>query len=376
MIKLYMNSKVSSSQFSLKIVGFIAVLFSLYVLKPLIMLLLLAAIFAVMIFPVQRFLERKLRCNRFLATLLSILVMFGCTVLLGFFISFQLGEFLNNGEEYISKITEILGAAVNSIESALGVRKSNYSFAGDTDLNELLQGNFDKVSTFVLESGAVFSDLLLIPIYLFFFLYYRRFLRNFTYRLFNNKSKSFINILINKIYNIQQSYLAGLLKVILIVGVLNTIGLLALGIENAVFYGFFAALLLVIPYVGVIIGALLPALVALATKDSYWYAFGVLAVFGCIQFIEGNFITPKITGGNVSINSFIAIFALIAFAMLWGVTGMIVALPITASIKILCDHSEKYKAFGFLIGQPEDKFLKSKARHRLKKWNAIRKSKK
>lgn len=371
-----MHSKVNGSQFSLKMVGFIAVLFALYVLKPLIMPLLLAAIFAVMIFPVQRFLERKLRCNRFLATLLSILVMFGCTVLLGLFISYQLGEFLNNGEEYISKITEIFGTAVNGLESLLGVRKDEYLTTGNTDFNKLLQGNFDKVSTFILESGAVFSDLLLIPIYLFFFLYYRRFLRNFAYRLFSNQTKSFVNLIINKIYNIQQDYLAGLLKVILIVGVLNTVGLLLLGIENAVFYGFFAALLLVIPYVGVIIGALLPVLVALATKDSYWYAFGVFVVLGFIQFIEGNFITPKITGGNVSVNSFVAIFALIAFAMLWGVTGMIVALPITASVKILCDHSEKYKAFGFLIGQPEDKFLKSKARHRLKKWNTIRKNKK
>jgi hypothetical protein len=48
----------------------------------------------------------------------------------------------------------------------------------------------------------------------------------------------------------------------------------------------------------------LPAAVALATKDSYWYAAGVIAIFGFIQFIEGNFITPKITGSKVSLNSF------------------------------------------------------------------------
>ena len=180
-------------------------------------------------------------------------------------------------------------------------------------------------------------------------------------------------MIIKKIYDIQQNYLVGLIKVMLIVGVLNTTGLLLLGIENAVFFGFFGALLLIIPYVGVIIGALLPALVALVTKDSYWYVFGVLALFSVIQFVEGNFITPKITGEKVSVNAFMVIFSLIAFAMLWGVAGMIVAIPVTATIKILCDHSENYKAFGFLIGEPENKFLRSVARSRLKKWKAIRK---
>lgn len=370
------NTKISSSNITTSLVGFIAVVFILYVLKPLIMPLLLAAIFAVMIFPVQRFFEKKLRCNRLLATVVSITFIFGCSVLLLLFISSQLKMFLGNGGEYISKITEVFTNILSSIERILGMRRGSSVFDSDTNFTELLQGNFDKISTFIFESGAIFSDFLLIPIYLFFFLYYRRFLRNFAYRLFSNTSKSYVNMIIKKIYHIQQSYLLGLLKVMGIVGVLNTIGLLLLGIENAVFFGFFAALLLVIPYVGVIIGALLPALVALVTKDSNWYAFGVVVLFGCIQFIEGNFITPKITGGNVCINSFVAIFSLIAFAMLWGVTGMVVALPITASIKILCDHSQQYQAYGFIIGQPENKFLKSSARHRLKKWKAIRKNKK
>lgn len=371
-----MISTTGNTHFSLKVVGFIGILFSLYVLKPLLMPLLLAAIFAVMIFPVQRFFERRFRCSRLFATLLSISLIFGCSVLLVFFISFQLGQFLNNGEEYISKISDIFGSAINGLENILGVRDSEAVVLGDTSLNELLEDNFDKISTFFVESGAIFSDFLLIPIYLFFFLYYRRFLRNFAYQLFANRSKSYINMIISKIYKIQQSYLAGLLKVMAIVGTLNTIGLLVLGIDNAIFFGFFGALLLVIPYIGVIIGALLPALVALVTKDSYWYAVGVVALFGLIQFIEGNFITPKITGGNVSMNAFIAIFSLIAFAMLWGITGMVVALPVTASIKIFCDHSQKYRAIGFLIGQPEDRFLKSKAWHRLRRWHTLRKNKK
>src|SRR5690606_23877459 len=109
--------------------------------------------------------------------------------------------------------------------------------------------------------------------------YYRRFFRVFCYKLFRDKPKAFLNKMIEKIYNIQQNYLVGLIKVIFIVGILNTVGLLILGIDHAIFFGFFAAILLLIPYIGIIIGSLIPAIVALVTKDSAWYAFGVVAIF-------------------------------------------------------------------------------------------------
>ena len=152
--------------------------------------------------------------------------------------------------------------------------------------------------------------------------------------------------------------------------------MLLLGIGNPLFFGFLAALLLLVPYIGVIIGSLLPAIIALATKDSAWYAFGVIAVFGFIQFLEGNFITPKITGSKVSVNAFVVIASLVLFSMLWGITGMILALPITATLKILFDNTPGYEAYGFLIGEPVDRHLQSNARGRLKKWKSIRKTKK
>jgi predicted PurR-regulated permease PerM len=252
------------------------------------------------------------------------------------------------------------------------MNRRNTLFSRDLKIENILKGNFDKIGEFLTQSGSLLSNLVLIPIYLFFFLYYRRFFRTFYYKVFRNKSKDFLNKMIRKIYTIQQNYLIGLIKVICIVGVLNTIGLLILGIEHAIFFGFFAAFLLLIPYVGIIIGSVIPAVVALATKDSAWYAFGVIAIFLFIQFLEGNFITPKITGSKVSINAFIAIVSLIIFSMLWGIAGMIVALPITATLKIIFDNTPGYHAYGFLIGDPVDKHLQGRAITRLKKWKEIR----
>ncbi|MDC7999372.1 AI-2E family transporter [Gilvibacter sediminis] len=348
----------------------IGLVFVLYTLKSLIVPLLLAIIMSVVIFPFQQTLERKLKCNRLVATLISLTVVFSITIILLLTLGSQLHFFIENSNTYGDKIVNVYTDTIKEIESVLQVRSSNSLLREDVKFGALIKENFDVVSAVALGWGSLLSDLILIPIYIFFFLYYRKFFRNFAYRLFSGDSKSYINTMIEKIYTAQRRYIYGLLKVMLIVGTLNSIGLLLLGIENALFFGFFAALLLVVPYVGVIVGALLPALVALATKDSYLYAVGVLALFSFIQFVEGYFITPKVIGGDISVNAFAAIFALLAFAMLWGIAGMILALPITAALKILFDHSTKYAALGFLIGQPEDRYLNNQARQRLKRLKA------
>src|SRR3546814_5216445 len=103
-----------------------------------------------------------------------------------------------------------------------------------------------------------------------------------------------------------------------IVAVLNTGGLYLLGIQYAWFFGTLASLLLLIPYIGIAIGSLLPALFALATKDSAWYALGVIGWFQVVQFLEGNFITPNIVGGKVSINPLMAIISLLLGGLLFG----------------------------------------------------------
>jgi len=337
--------------------------------------ILYAAILAIMIFPVQYFLEKKWRCNRLFASLSSITIIFIVTGLIGFIIYFRFNALINNSELYIAKLTTLYYNFIEFTYETLGISRRSSLFTKDLRLESLLKGRFEKIVEIIYQSGALFSYFFLIPIYLFFFLYYRQFFRVFYYKLFRNKPKAFLNRMIRKVYRIQQNYLLGLIKVIMIVGCLNSIGLLLLGIGNPFFFGFLAAFLLLIPYIGIIIGSLIPAIIALATKDSAWYAFGVIAIFGFIQFLEGNFITPKITGSKVSINAFIAILSFIVFSMLWGIAGMVVALPITATLKIIFDNTPEYHAYGFLMGEPIDKQLQSSAINRLKEWKRIRKIK-
>ncbi|MCU0470714.1 MAG: AI-2E family transporter [Arcicella sp.] len=202
-------------------------------------------------------------------------------------------------------------------------------------------------------TGSVLGNLSLIPIYMFFFLYYRDFFKMFFYRLFNNISRKKIDSVLKKIYEVVHSYLTGLVTVTIIVGSLNTVGLLILGIDYAVFFGFLAAALLVIPFVGILIGSILPIIMALITKDSPMYAVGVAGVFVFVQFLEGNFITPQIVGSKISINGLVAIIALLLGSALWGIAGMALSLPTIAILKVIFDAVPDLKPFGYILGEPD-----------------------
>jgi predicted PurR-regulated permease PerM len=97
----------------------------------------------------------------------------------------------------------------------------------------------------------------------------------------------------------------------------------------------------------------LPLIVALVTKDSYWYAVGVLGVFLFVHILEGNVITPYVVGSKVSINPLVAVFSLLLFGKLWGLSGLVLALPVTAICKIIFDMLPGFKAVGFLLGKPQ-----------------------
>lgn len=354
------------------LISVIAIVYIMYVLKPLIVPLIIASILSVMVFPIVRFLETKLRFNRIISALSVLLILSIISLIFFSFLFYQIKDFAEKSDMYAGKLGELYQKILTYVEHNFGMNKKLLANSNEFKIENILKNNFSKIGTLISESSSLIGDVFLIPIYIFFFLLYRKFFITFIHKAFTRKNNVHLNIILSKIYDVQKNYLVGLVTVMGIVGVLNSIGLLILGIDNAIFFGFLGAILLLIPYIGIIIGSLLPALVALATKDSYWYSIGVIGVFGFVQILEGNFITPKITGSKVSINSFIAVVALVAFSMLWGTTGMILALPVTASLKIIFDHSVNLKPYGFLIGEPLDEHLKSAAMIRLKKWKMIR----
>ena len=199
-------------------------------------------------------------------------------------------------------------------------------------------------------TASVLSVLTLVPIYIFCFLYYRDHMRQFMFRFVAPDKRTGVLHTLDNIQSVVQAYISGLLTVIAIVAVLNAAGLLVLNVKFAVFFAAFASVMAVIPYIGIMVGAAIPALVTLVETGSPARAAAVVGVFMVVQFLEGNFITPMVTGSKVSINPMAAIVALILGGELWGTAGMILSIPLVAVLKVVFDANKSLEPWGFLLG--------------------------
>jgi putative heme transporter len=212
--------------------------------------------------------------------------------------------------------------------------------------SELMKSVSVYLGDILLSTTNTVSILIQIPIYIFLFLVYRDRFKAFFLELLPASQESRWK---KDVERVLQGYISGLFLVTLIVSVLNTVGLLIVGIDHAIFFGFLSGVLTVIPYIGIIIGSLFPVVMALITKDSLWYTAGVVAVFVIVQFLEGNFITPRVTGSKVSINALAAIVALLIGGKILGIAGMILSIPAIGIVKILLEYSPRLRPFIILL---------------------------
>ena len=140
-----------------------------------------------------------------------------------------------------------------------------------------------------------------------------------------------------------------MILVYLFVGVLNSLGLLALGIRHAILFGFITAIMTIIPYIGIFVSALLPISMAIITKDSIWYPLGVIGVFAFVQYLEANLIFPKVVAAELNISTWATLVAIIAGGIIWGISGMILFVPFVGLLKIITDMVPEWDGLNLLL---------------------------
>jgi len=134
-----------------------------------------------------------------------------------------------------------------------------------------------------------------------------------------------------------------------------TIGLLIFGVKYPYIWGPLVGIMNLIPFVGSIISAIPPIIVAGIQHNSISYMIYVAIFFLVIQFVEGNIVTPRLTSGSVDLNTLAVLLAAMYWGWLWGFIGIILAVPITAAIKVICDHVEPLKPIGTILGSARDR---------------------
>jgi predicted PurR-regulated permease PerM len=343
---------VKASLISIGMFAFISVI---YISRGIIIPIIYSIIIAVILTPIIDFLVRK-GINRLVAISFTVSIMVVASVSIIALLSSQASMFIQSFPKLITQLDELvfqtgLWLANNFNISPFVIHELTI------DANaEVSNGLRSMIGPTLINIGNVLVVLFLIPVYVFMILFYQPLLIEFIHRLFSINKLETVNTVLAATKRIIQSYLVGLLLEALIVAVLNSASLLILGIEYAILLGVIGAILNVIPYIGGVVAVALPMLIALSTKSPV-YALLVLVAYIIIQFIDNNYIMPKVVASKVQVNALVSIVVVLVGGALWGIPGMFLSIPLTAILKVIFDHIDSLKPLGYLIGDTMPPFL-------------------
>ncbi|MEQ3337077.1 AI-2E family transporter [Clostridium butyricum] len=290
--------------------------------------------------PAKEFLMTKLKVNKRTSSLIIILIVVGLiiggiTVMLPSFVDelTSVGDVFDNVEKFYNNIADKFNLnsipGINSIYNSI-VEKGN----------GLLTSVSDNLLDYILEASSKILSLAVIPIIIYYFMCDGdRLFSRMMLILPTNKREVAQNIVMD-INKVLKRYISGQLYLCGIIGILTFILLLSLQIKFPLWIAIFNALFNIIPYFGPIFGMVPAVIVALmiSPAKALWVLIGMIL----IQQIEGNILSPKITGDSIEMHPFVIIVLLLIGDKFGGFIGMIVVVPIAVVIKVLYDDINYY----------------------------------
>jgi len=344
------------ARFTLIIIGLFTIITILYITQSIVVPLVFATIIAIVLHPAVNLLIR-MKINRIIAIAIVFLIASIILAAFGTLIARQIQRVSESwpilSEKFNSVITQNIADA--SVRYDIDPKKI-YDWIA-TAKTELISRGSAVIGQSLVVLGNGLVILFLIPVYVFMILFYQPILHDFIFKLFREGNQSQVGKMVTQTKVVIQRYLVGLVFEFVIVAALNSAALLVLGIQYAILLGIIGALLNTIPYIGGIISVAIYMIVALITKSPV-YMFYVLAAYSIIQFVDNNYIIPKIVASKVKLNALFSIIAVIAGNALWGIPGMFLSIPLLAIVKLIFDNNESLKPWGFLLGDTMPPILK------------------
>jgi predicted PurR-regulated permease PerM len=344
------------AKLSLLLIGLYVSIAMLYTAQGIILPLIYATIIAISISPTVGFLVKK-KIDRTIAITIVLTTTILLLVGLVAFFSSQASLLSKAMPQLTTKFEALFSDTITWVSCNFNIGEPKIHEFIANGRNELLNNSSSAIGTTLSTVGGFLSVTLLVPVYIFMLLLYQPHLVAFVHRLFGGDNNEDIGGMLNKTKTIIQGYLVGLVVECGIVAALNVLCLMALGIDYAILFGIIGALLNIIPYIGGIITIFMFMLIAFVTKSPA-YAMYVLILYSIIQFIDNNYIMPKIIGSKVKLNALVCLIAVIMGAALWGVPGMFLSIPLTAIVKLIFDHVDALKPWGFLLGDTTPPLIK------------------
>ncbi len=350
-IKLPFYAKVS-----LIFIGLSAFISMLYVAQNIIVPVIYAIILAIVLSPIVDFFI-KLRFGRILSIALTLVLVLSFAFAVILFLCSQAGKFGEAFPTLVTKFNLLVDQSVVWASDTFHISTERLNKWLQEMRSEMVNSGKSAIGVTLIYTGNALVILVLIPVYVFMILYYKPLLLEFVHRLFRMHKRIEVNEVLISTKKIVQSYLVGLMIEAAIIATLQSTTLLILGIEYALLLGVIGAILNIVPYIGGILGALIPCVLALTTQESFSKALMVVIAYAVIQFIDNHYVVPKVVASKVKINALVSVIVVLAGSALWGFPGMLISIPLTAIIKVICDHIEDLQPWGFLLGDTMPPFV-------------------
>lgn len=287
--------------------------------------------------------------SRVISSLVSVLIIVALFTGVIFLLSAQIGNIGKELPLVMLRYEEIKLDIQTWINDSLGISSQQLRVHASDAFNNA--GSF--LSNMVKGTINFIGSLFLVLVFIFLFLMQRTKYESFVVMLYKEEKRERAKEMIDKISGVAQQYLTGRLIAAMIMGVLFLIGFLIVGLKNAVVLSLIVAIMTIIPYVGALIGGLVPLFISVidgSLNQSVWVVIIVLLV----NLIDHYFIEPYVVGGSVNISPFFTIFVLILGGLVWGIAGIILFLPLSGILKIVLENVAGLQPYASLIGDQRD----------------------
>jgi predicted PurR-regulated permease PerM len=341
----------SGLQRTLQILLFLFLVFAgLYYAKPFLVPVCFAGLFAMLFLPLSRWFESK-GINKALASICCILIL--VIVISGVIalISYQVTDLISDLGNIEQKIKTVVTQIENTIAKTFGISRQQQ----EEVIQEQSKNANGLISSLVPALMGILIDFVLMLVYIFLFMYSRSHLKKFILMLVPKNDTGNTEEAINNIEKVTQQYLTGLGLMIVCLWIMYGIGFSIAGLKNAFFFAILCGILEIVPFAGNLTGNTLAVLMAITQGGGSSMVIIIIVIYALVQFIQTYLLEPLAVGANVNINPLFTIIALVIGELVWGIAGMVLAIPLLAIIKIICDHIESLHPYGFLIGSVKQK---------------------
>ena len=333
---------------------FVLVFGILYVASAVLIPLTFGVVLSMLLLPICHWLQSKGMSNGFASILsvVALLIVIGGLVTM---LQYQLSDLVNDLGKIEERVNSMIAGLKDYVKQHFGISHSEQQKIIKEQQGTSMGKAAGMVTTLIGSLAGILIDMILVLVYTFLFIFYRAHFKKFILQLFKPDNRKETEAVLDNAGKVTQSYLGGLGLMIVMLWIMYGIGFTIAGVNNALFFAVLCGILELVPFAGNITGTSITVLMALAQSSDITVVIGVLITYGLVQLIQTYILEPLVVGDRLNINPLFTILIIVVGEAVWGIPGMILAVPLLGMFKIVCDHCEPLKDYAFLIGPPKEK---------------------